>query len=179
MNYRRSFASGGTFFFTLVTYDRRPILSSPETVDLLRNAFRYTMERMPFTMAACVILPDHLHCIWTLPAESGDFSTRWRLIKSHFTNHWAVTHETIAVASRTRKGEKTVWQRRFWEHRIRDEMDFNRHVEYIHYNPVKHGLASSPAEWPYSSFRKYVKDGIYPKDWGASESIWEGDTRME
>ena len=165
---RRAYIPGGTFFFTLVTYQRRPILTGPDAVDLLRNAFRYTMNQMPFEVVASVILPDHLHCMWTLPPESSDFSTRWRLIKSHFTRHWCPKDTVSENVSRIQKGEKDVWQRRFWEHLIRDELDLIRLVEYIHYNPVKHGLVTSPVDWEYSSFRRYVRDGIYPSDWGGN-----------
>ena len=171
VNYRRAFLPGGTFFFTLVTYQRCPILSTPDAVDLLRNAFRYTLKQMPFTVVASVILPDHMHFIWTLPPESSDYSTRWRLIKSHFTRNWCAKESISEIASRVQKGEKDVWQRRFWEHLIRDEIDLTRHVEYIHYNPVKHVLVKSPGEWKYSSFLKYVHDGIYPPDWGGNGKI--------
>jgi putative transposase len=147
MNYRRVLIPGGTFFFTLVTFQRCPILSIPEAVDFLRDACRNTMKRMPFTIVASVILPDHMHFIWTLPPESSDYSTRWRLIKCHFTRNWCTKDSVSKNASRVKKGEKDVWQRRFWEHLIRDELDLSRHVEYIHYNPVKHGLVNSPADW--------------------------------
>ncbi len=135
---------------------------------------------MPFTIVASVILPDHLHFIWTLPPDSSDYSTRWRFIKSHFTRNWCPMETTSEVASRQQKGEKDVWQRRFWERLIRDEGDLNRHVEYIHYNPVKHSLAKSADDWPYSSFAKYVRDGLYPCDWGGERGkIWEGILGME
>jgi putative transposase len=179
MNYRRTFLPGGTFFFTLVTYQRRPIFSNPDAVDLLRDAFGYTMKRMPFTVVASVILPDHMHFIWTLPPESGDFSTRWRLIKSFFTRNWGGKESISEDASRVQKGEKDIWQRRFWEHQIRDELDLTRHVEYIHYNPVKHGFVSSSGEWEYSSFEKYVRDGTYPPDWGGNDMAWQGEQLME
>jgi putative transposase len=179
MNYRRAFIPGATFFFTVVTDRCRPILSAPETVDLLRNAFRYTIKQMPFTIVASVILPDHMHFIWTLPPESGDFSTRWRLIKSHFTRHWCPMDAYSETAFRLHKGEKDVWRRRFWEHLIRDEIDLTRHIEYIHYNPVKHGFVNSPADWKYSSFMSYVKEGIYPLDWGRNGKIWQGEYGME
>ncbi|MDR3561969.1 MAG: transposase [Negativicutes bacterium] len=179
MNYRRAFIPGGTFFFTLVTYQRRPIFSDPVAVDLLRNAFRYTIQQMPFMVVASVILPDHMHFIWTLPPESCDFSTRWRLIKSHFTRHWCRKETVSENASRAQKGEKDVWQRRFWEHLIRDETDLTRHVEYIHYNPVKHRLVNSPVDWKYSSFMSFVQDGIYPADWGGNGKVWGGEHWME
>jgi putative transposase len=179
MKYRRSFSPGGTFFFTQVTYKRRPIFSTPQAVEHLRRAFRYTMPRMPFTIVASVILPDHMHFIWTLPPENSDFSTRWRLIKSHFTRNWCAKDSVSENASRVQKGEKDVWQRRFWEHLIRDELDLIRHVEYIHYNPVKHGLVDSPGDWEYSSFMKYVREDMYPLDWGGNGNIWEGEGGME
>ena len=179
MKYRRAFTPGGTYFFTLVSYKRRPIFSSPETVELLRSAFRRTMAFMPFTIVASVILPEHMHFIWTLPKESCDFSTRWRLIKSDFTRHWSPEGAVSERVSRVRKGEKDVWQRRFWEHLIRDEEDLRRHVEYVHYNPVKHGLVRSAAEWEDSSFMKYVRDGVYAMDWGSDGIVWAGEEGME
>ena len=197
MKYRRTFAPGGTFFFTLVTYQRRKIFTSPDPIELLRDAFRYTMEHNPFTIVASVILPEHMHFIWKLPPEDGDYSTRWRLVKSDFTRHWDPKSagwvegdsttltasknfpETQYSSSRIQKGEKEVWQRRFWEHLIRDETDLSRHVEYIHYNPVKHGLVTSPWEWEYSSFRKYVKDGIYPSDWAEQVGALSGEKWLE
>jgi putative transposase len=179
MQYRRAYVPGGTYFFTLVTYQWRPILSSPETIEKLRSAFRYTLERMPFTIVASVILPDHMHFIWTLPPDSADYSTRWRLIKSHFTRNWREKGMVSESASRRMKGEADVWQRRFWEHIIRNEVDLSNHVEYIHYNPVKHGLVSAPQEWKYSSFMKYVQDGYYAFDWGKKEKIYAGNQWME
>jgi len=179
MRYRRVLIPGGTYFFTIVTHQRRPIFSTPGAVNLLRRAFLYTIQRMPFTIVASVILPDHMHFVWTLPPESSNYSTRWRLIKSHFTRHWCVQETASENTSRARKAEKDVWQRRFWEHLIRDELDLARHVEYIHYNPVKHGLVNSPGEWAYSSFSRYVRDGIYSLDWGTSGKTWEGEQGME
>jgi putative transposase len=177
MEYRRLFIPGGTYFFTQVTYCRRPILSTPEAVELLRSAFRYTIERYPFTIIASVILPDHLHIIWNLPPESSDYSTRWRLVKSQFSRHW---HQAASQStSRQRHGEVDIWQRRFWEHLIRDETDLSNHVDYIHYNPVKHGLVSSPAEWKYSSFLKFVQDKLYPLDWGGDGNILAGASWLE
>lgn len=164
MQYRRVFAPGGTFFFTVVTYQRRHIFSSPQAVECLRQAFRYTIQRMPFTIVASVILPDHLHFIWTLPPNDGDYTTRWRLIKSHFTRHWNNEHILSNSISRQTKGEQDIWQRRFWEHLIRDEKDLARHVDYVHYNPVKHGLVNAPDEWQYSSYSHFKNTGIYHLD---------------
>ncbi len=120
-----------------------------------------------------------MHFIWTLPPENSDFSTRWRLIKSHFTRNWCAKDSVSENASRVQKGEKDVWQRRFWEHLIRDELDITRHVEYIHYNPVKHGLVDSPGDWEYSSFMKYVREDMYPLEWEGNGNIWEGERGME
>jgi putative transposase len=179
MKYRRAYIPGGSYFFTLVTYQRRPVFSTPESVDLLRNAFRYTIERLPFKIIASVILPDHIHIIWELPSDSGDYSTRWRLIKSHFTRHWKEKETVNISVSRQGKGESGVWQRRFWEHYLRDEDDLARHIEYIHFNPVKHGLVDSPAKWNYSSFSSFVRDGYYPSNWGEDGRVWPGEGQME
>lgn len=129
MKYRRVYIPGATYFFTVVTYQRRPIFASPASVDLLRQAFRYTIDRMPFTIVASVILLDHLHMIWTIPPESADYSTRWRLIKSCFTRNWNSAGVVNVSPSRQQKGEGYVWQRRFWEHLIRDDDDLSRHIE--------------------------------------------------
>lgn len=161
MQYRRVFIPGGTYFFTLVTYQRKPIFSSIESIDLLRNAFRYTMQHHPFTIVACVILPDHLHFIWSMPNDCSDFSLRWRLIKSYFSHHWYEQTNFSDNPSRTLKGEKEIWQRRFWEHLIQDENDLEQHIEYIHNNPVKHGYVNSPDEWRFSSFKKFDQNEFY------------------
>ncbi|HEY6093998.1 MAG TPA: transposase [Gallionellaceae bacterium] len=170
MQYRRAFVPGASYFFTVVTEQRRPILVSPATIATLRAAFRNVQEARPFQINAIVILPDHLHCIWTLPPDDADFSTRWRLLKTHFTKHCDPTLRTAASPARIEKSEQAVWQHRYWEHMLRDEMDYSRHVEYIHYNPVKHGHVASAIEWPYSSFQRYVEAGIYPADWALAES---------
>lgn len=166
MRYRRSRASGGTFFFTVVTYERRNTLCLPENIILLENVFSEVKAKHPFEMDAFIILPDHVHCIWTLPPDDNDFSMRWMLIKSNFSR---MCKEVKGPANKNRlnKRKRSVWQRRFWEHEIRDERDLKAHIEYIHYNPVKHGLAKSPADWAYSSFHRYVRSGIYEKGWGA------------
>ena len=121
----------------------------------------------PFVMDACVILPEHLHCIWQLPDGDDDFSTRWRLIKSYFSRHLECD-ERIST-SRMRKNERGIWQRRFWEHLVRDDRDFGDHLDYIHLNPVRHGFVSSPSEWPHSSFSKWVERGVYEPNWGSGE----------
>nr|WP_236709894.1 transposase [Longilinea arvoryzae] len=134
---------------------------------------------MPFTIIASVILPDHIHFIWELPLESGDYSTRWRMIKSYFTRNWKVSNGPSASISRQSKGEREIWQRRFWEHYIRNEDDLACHIEYIHYNPVKHGLVDSPVKWKYSSFLKFVQNGYYPTNWGEDGQVWSGEEGME
>jgi len=161
-NYRRNFVPGGSFFFTVNLAERRRRLLTTH-IDLLRRAFRYVRRRHPFQIEAIVVLPDHLHAVWTLPQDDADFARRWRLIKSTFS-HSLPTGERIS-ASRARKGERGIWQRRYWEHTLRDEADFARHVDYIHFNPVKHGHVTRVRDWPHSSFQRMVKLGIYPLDW--------------
>ncbi len=161
-NYRRNFLPGGTYFFTVNLADRRRALLTAH-IGLLRAAFRWVRTRHPFTLDAAVILPDHLHAIWSLPEEDADFALRWRLIKSAFS-HRLPRGEPIS-ASRAGKSERGIWQRRYWEHTLRDEDDFNRHLDYIHFNPVKHGHAARARDWPYSSFRHWVRRGAYPEDW--------------
>ncbi len=155
-NYRRHHVPGGRYFFTVVTRNRRPLFDTEPRVAILRNAFRKVKRRHPFRIEAIVVLPDHLHAIWQLPEGDSDFSARWREIKK------AVTRELRGTA-------ESIWQPRFWEHWLRDERDWRRHIDYIHYNPVKHGLASSPLDWPWSSFRQAVAKGWYEADWGKSE----------
>ena len=153
MRYRRIRIAGGTYFFTLVTASREPIFRDVDAVDLLRASFRAVQAARPFRMEAVCILPDHLHCIWKLPTDDHDYSTRWRLIKSRFSR---------GLANRR---IRSPWQNRFWEHVIRDQEDYRRHADYIHYNPVKHGLVHRPRDWPYSSFHRWVAAGKYPEDW--------------
>ena len=171
MKYKRAKVEGGTFFFTVVTYNRQPILLENNNINILRESFRYVMKNHPFKIDAAVILPDHLHTIWTLPQGDKDFSTRWRLIKSYFSRKCYQKYSNQLSKSRKNKQEKNIWQRRFWEHTINDETDFNNHINYIHNNPVKHGLVNAPKDWEYSSFLRYVKEEIYPLDWGTDEEI--------
>ncbi|MDP3483242.1 MAG: transposase [Sulfuricella sp.] len=166
MRYRRSDTPGATYFFTVVTFRRRPLFAVPDNSTLLKSALRYVMARHPFTIDAFVLLPDHLHCLWTLPPGDADFSTRWMLVKSHFSRQCPAAYKTPPSAARRAKGEQTVWQRRYWEHQIRDEADFAAHCDYIHYNPVKHSLVAKAADWAHSSFARYAERGIYPADWG-------------
>ena len=159
--YKRAFQSGGCYFFTVVTQDRRPWLTEEHAIDRLRKAFRHVMKDRPFTIEAIVILPDHLHCIWQLPEGDNDFPERWRQIKRFVS---------IGLKSplNVRK-EKALWQRRYWEHLLRNEEDWRHHMDYIHYNPVKHGYAHRPVDWPHSSFRQAVTRGWYGTSWGERE----------
>ncbi len=167
-DYRRNILAGGSFFFTVNLAERRLRLLT-EHFDALRTACRKTGRRRPFTIDAMVVLPDHhLRAVWTLPEGDADFATHWRLIKSAFSRHVA-TGERISD-SRAAKAERGIWQRRYWEHTIRDPADFARHLDYIHINPVKHGLVPRVRDWPYSSFHRMVKTGIYPEDWAGDVS---------
>ena len=166
MQYRRAFVLGGTFFFTLITCNRQKIFTEENEVSVLREAFRYVLKRHPFRIEAFVLLPDHLHTIWTLPDGDSNYPMCWSLIKSHFTRNWD-RKLGVTNPSRKNKGEQSVWQRRYWEHNIRNEDDFIQHVEYIHYNPVKHGLIDAPIDWKYSSFHTFIRRGDYSPDWGA------------
>jgi putative transposase len=168
MQYRRAYIPGGTFFFTVVTHRRRPIFADPAHVQILRQAFAGVMKTPPFMIDAIVVLPDHIHTIWTLPRGDIDFSVRWKLIKGSFSKMCPKEYTESQDPSRLRKGERAIWQRRFWEHAIRDGNDLERHVEYIHYNPVKHGLVKAPRDYVHSSFHKYVQTGLVEVDWGAN-----------
>jgi putative transposase len=167
-DYRRQKIPGGTFFFTVVTFRRRPILTIPASRRLLRAAWLDVRERFPFITEAVCLLPDHLHCIWTLPEGEVDYSLRWKEIKRLFTKGYLseIGAGDRRNASRLKRGEAAIWQRRFWEHVIRDQEDLNRHLDYLHYNPVKHGLVERVCEWPWSSFHRYVRREWYPPDWG-------------
>ncbi len=174
MKYRRAQTEGGIYFFTVVTDARRPFLCESENISLLRTSFAEIKSKHPFTIDAIVILPDHIHCLWTLPLEDSDYSMRWRQIKSAFSRRCSPRYKGKITQSQIKKKEQAIWQRRFWEHEIQNELDFQKHVEYIHYNPVKHGLANAPINWEYSSFKRYVDRGMYSKEWGAGEVIQFG-----
>jgi putative transposase len=165
VNYRRNFVPGGTYFFTVNLRDRSSSFLT-EHIGLLRAAFRVVKHKQPFDVDAIVILPEHLHAIWTLPQGDADYPGRWRAIKSTFTR--AVVKSGVVVKC-NEKREYALWQRRYWEHTIADEDDLRRHVDYIHFNPVKHGWAKQVADWPFSSFHQYVQQGILPTDWAGSE----------
>ena len=162
VRYRRNFVCGGTYFFT-ATLVNRASSALTDHVAQLRNAFRVTRQAHPFTIDAIVVLPDHLHVVMTLPQGDADFSNRWHLIERRFTV--AITKAGVPVA-RHRNGEYALWQRRFWEHTIRDDRDLRQHIDYIHFNPLKHGLVKQVRDWPFSSFHRYVRLGLLPEDWG-------------
>ena len=174
MHYRRAFSPGGTFFFTVVTHRRRPLLASAAAVEILRTAFRSVRQSRPFKIDAMVVMPDHLHCIWTMPPDDADFATRWRLVKTWFTKNSPQFIRSAPDLARSAKGEQAVWQHRYWEHRVWDDNDYARHVDYIHFNPIKHGLASCASASPYSSFDRYVAAGLYPANWGQCSMDFEG-----
>ena len=155
-NYRRVYIKGGTYFFTVVTHQRKPVFENPQNINHLRDAFSYTKQRLPFSLKAIVILPDHLHCIWRLPELDDDYSRRWNMIKGFVSKKIKPDNE------------KPIWQARFWEHLIRNEEDFNKHLDYIHFNPVKHGYVSSPLQATNSTIHKYISKGWYPENWGES-----------
>ncbi|GAA5161592.1 REP-associated tyrosine transposase [Viridibacterium curvum] len=169
--YRRSNATGATFFFTVVTHRRQTILTDEPLRAALRNAVRRVRTDMPFAIDAWVLLPDHLHCIWTLPPNDADFGLRWGRIKSLVTRTVAADYERAEWrnASRIARRESTIWQRRFWEHQIRDDADYAAHMDYVHFNPVKHGLVRSVADWPHSTFHRLVRAGVYAADWAGGD----------
>lgn len=169
-NYRRDRLPGGSYFFTVTLADRSSTLLVDAIHDL-RQAYATAMRQLPFTTDAICVLPDHLHAIWTLPEGDSAYSQRWSLIKSGFSR--ALPAATQRDASKARKREKGIWQRRFWEHRLRDDDDFARHADYIHYNPVKHGLVARARDWPYSSFHRYVERGVLEPDWCGNGDVDE------
>jgi len=169
--YRRDPTAGATYFFTVVTYRRRPFLCDPDVRAALRASIQTVREHHPFTIDAWVLLPDHLHCLWTRPPDDADFSLRWNQIKRGVTRAGAARlhRPDWMTPSKIRHRESTLWQRRYWEHRIRDDRDFTTHCDYIHYNPVKHDWVQQPVDWPYSTLHRFIAQGIYPADWTMAE----------
>ena len=194
--FRRDLTQGGTYFFTLASAGRRQVFSRPEVIEALRQAIRQVGAQLPLTIIAWVILPDHMHAIWTLPDGDADYARRWGLIKravsrdvrgahatgdvgndvrgAHATDPGSVrTAHVLGIAnlplstSQKKRHESGLWQRRFWEHRIRDEDDLQRHIDYIHYNPVKHGWVDRAEDWPYSTFHRFVRLGLLNRDWAS------------
>lgn len=171
-NYRRSY-DGTTYFFTVVTKGRQGFLCTENARRVLRNAVATTRRKHPFAIDGWVLLPDHLHCIWTLPDEDRDYSKRWSAIKARFSRGFKTHFRPNKLSgSAAGKREAGIWQRRFWARKMMDERDFGAHMDYIHYNPVKHGLAKSPTEWPWSTFHRWVHRGVYEANWGAGGVTW-------
>ena len=178
--YRRADTKGGTYFFTVVTHRRQKLLLNNEVRTSLREGIENTRTLFPFQINAWVLLPDHLHCIWTLPEGDADFAKRWGMIKRYVSQHCAhlINLEQRPSASKLKRKELNFWQRRYWEHQIRDEIDFKKHVDYIHWNPLKHSLVNQVSDWPYSTFHRFVNEGIYPKNWCGSEGARQSHTRF-
>lgn len=175
-DYRRNRVAGGTYFFTVNLLNREAKLLV-ENIKALREAVRKVRAQRPFHIDAWVVLPEHMHCVWTLPGGDDDYSSRWRAIKIAFAKALPKTERVSAV--RERKGERGIWQRRFWEHTIRDDKDYAAHVDYVHINPFKHGLVAHVKDWPYSSFHRFVAVGIYPLDWACEMTDLQTGERDE
>lgn len=177
MRYRRADVKGGTYFFTVTLADRKQTLLVDE-IEILRSVINKVKKQHPFQLDAMVVLPEHLHAILTLPADDNDFANRWMLIKSGFSRQ--LPKRERINDSRKSKGERGIWQRRYWEHLVRDELDFERHVDYIHHNPVKHGYVDQAVDWPYSTIHEYIMKGILVKNWAYEEPCDEtefGETK--
>ncbi len=175
-HYRRANTKNATYFFTVVTYRRQPFLCDELVRNALRNAIAKVQTQYPFKIDALVLLPDHMHTIWTLPENDANFSLRWQLIKRYVTRECGATlnRPEWLNASKIKHQEATLWQRRFWEHQIRDDRDYQTHMDYCHYNPVKHGLVKRVQDWPYSSFYKQVGLGVYALDWAGQGLVEVG-----
>ena len=163
MHYRRADAAGGTYFFTVNLTERRSD-TLIRHIDDLRGAMKTVKEKHPFSILAMVVLPEHLHALWRLPPGDADYPLRWSLIKAGFSRRLAKGERVSA--SRQAKRERGIWPRRYWEHQIRDEADLARHVDYIHYNPVKHDWVTRPVDWPHSTLHSYIERGMVTADWG-------------
>jgi len=162
-NYRRARVPGASYFFTVVTYRRRRILTTPAAIRALRESIAVVRQHMAFSIDAWVVLPDHMHAMWTLPAADHDYSRRWGHIKAEFVRRSGLPHRSRSGAG------ACIWQPRFWEHVIRDERDWQAHMDYLHYNPVKHGWVERVADWRHSSFHRCVQRGWHEADWGSTE----------
>ena len=168
MLYRRASQAGGTYFFTVNINNRKDTLLT-DHINLLRDCVAAVKQRHPFHIDAMVVLPDHLHSIWTLPENDSAYASRWRMIKASFSRK--LPKSEVISQSRLSRGERGLWQRRYWEHLIRNNDDFERHMDYIHFNPVKHGHVGHASEWPYSSIHRYIQQGWIDNDWAASGEI--------
>ncbi len=172
-NYRRANIKGGTYFFTVVTYRRQTFLCNDHVRKALRDGILAVQTAHSFIIDGWVLLPDHLHCIWTLPPGDANFSVRWAMIKRFVTKQCGpdLRREDWMNKSKRRRNESTIWQRRFWEHQIPDERDYERHMDYLHYNPVKHGYVKNVKDWPYSTFHRYVSQGVYGQNWAGDGAV--------
>jgi len=177
-NYLRYFQQGGIYFFTVVTHRRRRLFYKTSARLCLRQAIEKVQAEQPFEILGFVLLPDHLHCLWKLPQNDINYSKRWGRIKIEFSRSWLTLggKEISVSSSRKQRCERGIWQRRFWEHLIRDREDFANHMDYIHFNPVKHNLVSCPHLWEYSSFHRWINEGAYSKDWYCNCSRTKQDT---
>ena len=162
-NYRRAWCPGGTYFFTVNLLQRSDSDLLVRHIDLFRDAVRIVRRTHSFTIHAWVVLPEHMHCVIELPIGDADFAVRWRLIKMRFSK--SLPNQEWRSATRLRRGERGIWQRRYWEHLIRDDKDFTAHMDYVHVNPLKHGLVKHVADWPFSTFHHLVAQDVYPLDW--------------
>jgi putative transposase len=165
-DYRRNRVPGGTYFFTVNLENRRSDLLVRE-IETLRASIRAVRLTTPFHTDAWVVLPDHMHCIWTLPEDDTDYSGRWRAIKKRFSK--ALPNVELKRPEFSAREGRGIWQKRFWEHTIRDERDYSAHMDYVHFNPVKHGLVAHPAAWPYSTFQKCAALGLYDAAWASPD----------
>ena len=168
MQYRRARVPGGTFFFTVNLADRKSNLLV-ERIGTLREAVHYVKQRRSFHILGWVVLPEHMHAIWAMPDQDSDYSTRWRLIKQRFSR--SIESREAVRPSRQHKGEREIWQRRFWEHQIRGEKDLQNHLDYVHINPVKHRYVEVASAWPYSSIHRYIRQGIITPDWACDPNM--------
>ncbi len=168
--------AGATYFFTVNLLDRNSNLLI-DHIDTLRQAVARVRTLMPFHIDAWVVLPDHLHCIWTLPEQDGNFPKRWQAIKMGFSRK--ITLGETLSASRQKRGERGIWQRRFWEHTIRNDCDYAAHMDYVHFNPVKHGYVEQTADWKFSSFHRAIRQGLYPQTWMPSDDTEVGGERPQ
>jgi putative transposase len=169
MNYRRIWHHGGTYFFTVNLLQRRDNTLLIDHVQEFRDAVKKVKSKYPFKIHAWVILPEHMHCILELPQEDADYASRWRLMKSYFSKSIANTEYKSEV--RIKRKERGVWQRRYWAHLITDEKDYRAHMDYVHINPLKHGLVENVKDWQYSTFHRYVLLGVYPQNWACDEGV--------
>lgn len=168
-DYGRVWQPGGTYFFTVNLNDRANNDLLIRYIDLLREAVRDVRAKHPFEIVAWVVLPEHMHAIWTLPQGDVDYAKRWLAIKAIFSRR--IPKGELVSDSRNTRGERGIWQRRFWEHTIRDDRDLDNHINYVHYNPVKHGYVDDAANWPHSSFHRYFRDGALPTNWAAANDM--------